>query len=101
MGTLNFTVGRYAKERNSNLISTDIRTSDAYTTSTSATFVEDGSGDITLAAGEIFRCSASEPAWIRFGGDTATVGDGFYMLSSTTYEWEVDTAGKVSVIDVS
>lgn len=104
MGTLNFTVGQYAKQRGSgaaSLASTDERTSDAYTTTTSATNVEDGEGDIVLRAGEVFRCVASEAMWIKFGGGTAAVGDGWCLRADTEYEWECGTPGTVSVIDVA
>lgn len=105
MGTLNFTVGKYGRQgRHSggaSVIATEVITSDAYTTSTSASNVEDGSGDITLALGQIFQCTADEPMWIRFGGDTATVGDGFYLLADQVYEFECTEPGTVSVIDVA
>lgn len=105
MGTLNYTVSKYGRqgrhEGGASVISTEVITSDAYTTSTSASYVEDGSGDITLAQGQIFRCVIDEPAWIRFGGDVATVGDGFYMRADTEYEFDCATAGKVSVIDAA
>lgn len=104
MGTLNFTVGKYAKQRGSGastLASTDIRTSDAFTTSASATNVEDGSGDITLRAGEVFRCNPTENMWIRFGGNAAAVGSGWLIEANKEYEWECGTPGTVSVIDVA
>jgi hypothetical protein len=103
MGTLNFTVGRYAPSRGQSpgIPASTVVTSDSYTTSTSASFVEDGSGDITVSPGVIFMCTADEPMWIRFGGDAATVGDGHYILAGARYEFEVVDGGKVSAIDVS
>lgn len=105
MGTLNFTVSKYGRQgRHSggaSVISTEVITSDAYTTSTSASFVEDGSGDIVLAPGQIFQCTPSEPMWIRFGGEVAAVGDGFYLTADTAHEFDCSFGGKVSVIDVS
>jgi len=108
MGTLNYTVGAYARTKGSGAASTlssHIRTSDAYTTSTTAGYVEDGSGDITVSAGEIFIATIDEAAWIRFpdaDGDTvATVGDGHYMPADTERAWEIEFPGKVSIIDVA
>ena len=101
MGTLNYTVGVYARDRNKNIMATDYRTSDAFTSSTAAANVTDGSGAITLSAGEVFRAHMDEAAWIRFGGVTATVGDGFYIPPDQSFEWECDTPGTVSIIDVA
>lgn len=101
MGTLNFTLGHYGRDNARTIMGSNIVTSDAYTTSTSATFVEDGVGDITAARGQVFRCTIDEAAWVAFGGRTATVGNDFYMAANTTYEWEIATDGKISVIDVA
>lgn len=106
MGTLNFTVTTYgvgpSNESAGNIPSTTARTSGAYTTTTSASNVEDGVGDITLYPGEIFRASASEDMWINFGS-AAAVGTGFYIAAGDTLEWECSSAdaGTVSVIDVA
>ncbi len=103
MGTLNYTLGGYCKDGARSVMSTRPRISDAYSTSTSATNVEDGSGDISARAGEIFRCTISEAAWIAFGGRTATVGNDFYMSADREYEWEIHPGddGTISVIDVA
>lgn len=103
MGTLNYTLGRYSRSNARSVMGTTIETSDAFTTSTTAGFVEDGSGDITAGAGAIFRCTIDEPAWIAFGGRTATVGNDFYMRADVEYEWEISPGdeGKISVIDVA
>lgn len=103
MGTLNFSVSCYGRYGNRNVLDAAIRTSDAYTTSTSASFVEDGSGDIELRRGEVFVCTASEAMWLRFGGSAATVGDGHYIGPDQKEFFEIgpDTVGKVSVIDVA
>jgi hypothetical protein len=103
MGTLNFTVGRYAKSKGSGaatLMSSNIRASDAFTTSTSAANVEADAADIIMAIGEVLRVHADEAMWISFGGVAATVGTGFYVPAETTLEWECATAGLVSAIDV-
>lgn len=104
MGTLNFTVTEYGRGRgagSSTLSSTEVETSDAFTTSTSAAYVEDGSGDIVLSVGRVFEVFPDEAMWIRFGGDVATVGDGFYLQANVKRQWEVTNPGKVSVIDVA
>lgn len=104
MGTLNFTVGDYGTNKGrgaATVRSTAVKASDAFTTSTSAANVQDGAGAITLAVGQVFMCVASEPMWIAFGGTTATVGNDHYLLADIPYEFECNTAGAVSVIDVS
>lgn len=107
MGTVNFTVTKPGytglKSRSGVTYSSYIRTSDSYASSTSASFVEDGSGDILLIAGDIIRITASEPMWIRFGGQAATIGDGYYLAADGVIDVECgrEEAGKVSVIDVS
>jgi len=100
MGTLNFTVTRFGRQ-SGDVLSTEVVTSDAFTTTTAAAFVEDGTGDIEVAPGAIFRCNASEPMWVNFGGAAATVGDGFYLHTNVDYVFECESAGKVSVIDVA
>lgn len=103
MGNLNYTVGKYAPTRGQApaLMSSYVKTSDSYGTTTSASFVEDGSGDIELAVGDIFSGTADEAMWVRFGGAAATVGDGHYFPANVPVFLEVHEAGKVSAIDVS
>jgi len=104
MGTLNFTVGSYAKTKGSGaatIMSSNIRASDAFTTSTSAANVEADATDITLSVGEVLRVHADEAMWISFGSVAATVGTGFYVPADVSLEWECATAGTVSVIDVA
>lgn len=103
MGTLNFTLGTYGRDEARTLISSRPLTSDSYTTSTSASNVEDGSGDITAGERQVFRATINEAAWIAFGGRTATVGGDFYMRPDVEYEWEIAAgdAGTISVIDVA
>ena len=104
MGTLNYTVGRYARSRGggaASIMSTTLRTSDSFTTSAAASYVEDGAGDITVGVGEVIRLYASEDAWVAFGGTVATVGGGHFLPSLTNMEFEVEDAGKVSVIDAA
>ena len=104
MGTLNFTVGSYARTRGNGpatLISTSLRTSGSHTTSTTAANVQVSAQDVSLSAGDVFRAVIDEPAWVRFSGNTAAVGTGFYMRADIEYEWECESPGAISVIDVS
>ena len=104
MGTASFTVGRGNKSRRDGsytILSTTKRTSGSYTTSTSASNVEDGSGDITIAAGDVLQIHASEAMWINFGGVAAAVGTGFYIPAGETRQYECEDAGTVSAIDVA
>lgn len=101
MGTLNFTVGSYARDGNKNIADTAYRTSGAHTTSGTASFAEDAGGDIELRAGEVFMATASVAMWVRFGGGVAAAGTGHYLPAEASREFEVGpgTAGKVSAID--
>lgn len=103
MGDFSFTVGRYSRSNARSVMGTTVETSDSFTSSTTAAFVEDASGDITVGAGAIVRATCSEDAWVAFGGRTATVGNDFKMLAGNEYEWEISPGdeGKISVIDVA
>lgn len=104
MGTASFSVGKYGTNRGSaagTVLSSYVRTSGAYTTSTSATNLEDGTGDITLAAGEVLQVHASEAMRIRFGGVAATASTGHYIPENGQAEFECNEAGTVSIIDVA
>lgn len=103
MGTLNFTVGKYATGRGSGAGSTrssDVITSGAYTTSTSASFVEDSGGDIEVGVGHVFMATPKQDMWVIDGGNTAAVGTGHFMQANVPFDMEIATAGKISVIDV-
>ena len=103
MGTLNYTLGYYAGDNNKNLIGTALSTSDAFTSSTTAANVTDGSGAIAASVGQVFRAVIDEDAWIAFGGRTATVGNDFFMRANVEYDWEISVgdSGAVSIIDVA
>lgn len=104
MGTFSFSVTRGNKTRGSaspTILSSKIYTSGAHTTSTTASFAEDASGDIVVASGEVVRGYADEAMRIAFGGDEATASTGHYIPAGGTIEVEVEDAGKVSVIDVA
>lgn len=99
MGTVRFTVGQYGRQGSSNLFATVVETSGAYTSSGTASFVEDSGGDIELSRGDIIRMSNTVASWVRFGDGVAAVGTGWELPAGTILEWECTTPGKVSVID--
>jgi hypothetical protein len=104
MGTASFAVGKYARNRGSGagtIMSSEIRTSGAYSTSTSATNLEDVSGDITMAQGEVLQVHADEAMRIRFGGLSATASTGLYIPAQAMVEIECNEPGLVSIIDVA
>lgn len=100
MGTLNFAVTDYGR-RGTTIQSSRLVTSGAYTTSTSASNVEDAGGDITLSAGQVFTCVASEDMRIAFGGTAATASTGHFLPALTQRDFEIVDAGLVSAIDVA
>lgn len=111
MGTASFSVSRYARSRGSGnaiLISSNVRTSGAFTTSTTAANLEDGSGDITLTAGEVIRIHADEAMRVNFApaaatttATAATASTGHYIPADGTFECECEFSGYVSIIDVA
>ena len=104
MGTASFSVSRGNKGRGTGsptMISTTVRTSGAFTTSTSAGNIEDASGDIVLATGEVLQVYADEAMRIDFGGTAATATTGHYIPATTQREFECEDPGNVSAIDVA
>lgn len=101
MGTASFSVGKYALGPQSSLMASYVVTSGAFTTSTSAANLEDGSGDITMSAGQILRVHADEAMRVRFGGTAATASTGHYIPAGETLEVECTEPGFVSIIDVA
>lgn len=103
MGTASFDVTRYAPSRGQapQVASTYVRTSGAFTTSTTAGNLEDGSGDIILTAGEVISIHASEAMRVAFGGVAATASTGKYIPAEGVREYECHQTGAVSIIDVA
>lgn len=105
MGTASFHVGKYARNRGAGaatIISSEVRVSGAFTTSTSAANLEDSTNtDITMAQGEILQVHASEAMRIRFGGVAATASTGIYIPEGAQVEIECNNPGTVSIIDVA
>lgn len=104
MGTASFSVGRGNKgqgQGSPTMLSTIIRTSGAYTTSTTASNLEDAGGDITLSAGEVIQIHADEDMRIDFGGTAATASTGHFIPAGEQREYECNSGGNVSIIDVA
>ena len=104
MGTASFAVSKYGRNRGSGagtVISSSLRTSGAYTTSTSASNLEDAGGDIIMAQGEVLQVFADEAMRIRFGAVAATASTGFYVPAGQMVEIECNDPGLVSIIDVA
>lgn len=105
MGIASFSVTKANAGRGTGsptLTSTTVVTSGAFTTSaTAAANIEDGSGDITLSAGQVLRIHASEAMRVAFGGTAATASTGHYIPAAGTVDFECDVPGVVSAIDVA
>jgi len=104
MGTASFHVGKYGRVRGAGpatVISSVVRVSGAYTTSTSATNLEDAGGDITMSSGEVLQIHADEAMRVRFGSVVATASTGIYIPAGASREIECNDPGLVSVIDVA
>ncbi len=105
MGTASFHVGKYARNRGAGaatVISSNVRVSGAFTTSTSAANLEDSTNtDITMGVGEVLQVYADEAMRIRFGGTAATASTGLYIPAGVQREFECNDAGTVSIIDVA
>ncbi len=105
MGTASFHVGRYAKSRGAgpaSIISSSLRVSGAFTTSTSAATLQDSTAtNVTLASGEVLQVYADEAMRIRFGGTAATASTGLYIPAGQQVEIECNDPGLVSIIDVA
>ena len=104
MGTASFSVTTYGRNKGSGaatVVSSIVRTSGAYTTSTSATNLEDAGGDISMAQGELLRIHGDAAMRIRFGGAAATASTGHYLPAGLLCEIECNEPGTVSIIDVA
>jgi hypothetical protein len=105
MAVIDFTVTKYATGRGSGAAS--IRSSrtriSGQDTITTAENLEDASGDITLAAGDILAIHSDVAIRIAFGGTAATGTTGHYIPAAAMIEIEVhgDDAGTVSAIEAS
>lgn len=101
MATVNFTVTSFSKGMSAGTVrSSRVKTSgqDEITTVEN---LEDASGDITLAVGDVIclHCSAAMRA--RLGGVAATATTGHYIPASVLVEIECENPGTVSMIEAS
>ena len=104
MGTADFSVSKGNKSRGNGsptVLSSHVRTSGAFTTSTTADDLADAAADVTLSAGEILQVYADEAMRLNFGGVAATAIVGHYIPATTQREFECEHPGKVSIIDVA
>ncbi len=105
MGTASFSVGRYARNRGSgpaSILSSSVRVSGAFTTSTSQATLQDSTpANVTLGSGEVLQIHADEAMRIRFGGVAATASTGHYIPAGAQVEFECNDPGTVSIIDVA
>jgi len=105
MGTASFSVGTYARIRGggaANVMSSRIRVSGAFTTSTAAATLQDSTAaNVTLSSGEVLQIHADEAMRIRFGGVAATASTGHYIPAGGQVEFECNDPGLISIIDVA
>ena len=102
MGTLDFVVTKYGRNRGkgaATVRSSNVRTSGQYTTSGTASNVEDAGGDISMGSGELIIAHASVAMRMAFGGTVATTTTGHYLPAGVMVDIECNDPGVVSVID--
>jgi hypothetical protein len=105
MAKVDFTVTEGGKSRGSGgptLMSSRVRLS-GQDTITTAENIENASGDITLAAGDVFCILADANMRVRFGGVAATATTGHIVPANQHCAFEIDgrDAGTVSAIEAS
>lgn len=103
MGTASFDVSKYGKNRGAGagtVISSDLNTSGAFTTSTSAANLEDAGGDVVISSGQVLYIHADVAMRVVIGG-TATATTGLYIPAGASRDIEAHTGGFISIIDVA
>lgn len=103
MATIDFFVTKYGKSRGTgagSVYSSDVRISgqDSITTVEN---LEDGSGDITCAVGEILAIHSTAALRIAPGGGTAAGTTGIYIPANVLTDVEIHASGTVSVIEAA
>jgi hypothetical protein len=105
MGTASFHIGKYARNRgagSATVISSNVRVSGAFTTSTAAANLQDSTAtNVTLGSGEVLQIHADEAMRVRLGGTAATASTGLYIPAGAQVEIECNHPGTVSIIDVA
>jgi len=103
MGTATFSISK-SGYTNQN-IAGRLVASGAHTTSTSASNLTDGAAGagsaITAQHGDVLTIQCTEPARIRFGGETATATLGHIIFPDQTRDLEISGSGTISIIDVA
>jgi hypothetical protein len=101
MGLASFVVSKYGATGSRDALSTNLRTSGAFVTTTTAATLQDAVGNVILASGEIIEVSADEAMRISFGGVAATATTGFPIPALETRRYECNNPGLVSIVDVA
>lgn len=104
MGTASFSVGNIdgaVGTTNGEILTAVVKTSGAHTTTTTASNIEDASGDISLVTGDVIQIHADEAMRVRFGGIAATASTGHYIPAGAQREYLCTQPGVVSIIDVA
>ena len=103
MGIATFDIARYGRTRGGGAASVigELVTSGAYTTSTTASALEDGAGGITARAGDVLHIVPDEAMRVAFGGTTATATVGHYLQANVARDIEIPVSGAISIIDVA
>jgi hypothetical protein len=101
MAKVDFTVTRYAKGMSAGTIrSSHVRLS-GQDTITTVENLEDASGDITLASGDVIAIHTDIAIRVRFGGVAATSTTGHYIPATMLVEIECEDPGAVSVVEAA
>jgi hypothetical protein len=103
MAKVDFTVTEYGRNRGSGagtVRSSRVRLS-GQDTITTVENIENASGDITLAVGDVFVILSDANLRIRFGGIAATATTGHIIPANQMVEIEVADAGTVSAIEAT
>lgn len=98
MGTVNWTLGTYGRDKARSIMGSRPISSDAFTSSTSAANIT----GLSPRVGDVLRVHASTAGWMDFGGRTAAAGSGHYIPADATVEFEIAPGddGNVSFIDL-
>lgn len=107
MGTANFDITKYARNRGlgAGTVPSDLVDSGAHTTSTTASNLTNGAagaGDAVVGVkGDVLHIEGSEAMRVSFGGVAATASSGHYLAASLARDIEIPVSGAISIIDVA
>ena len=102
MATVDFEVGAYSTNRGSGAgtVIGKLRLS-GQDTITTVENLEDASGDITVARGEVIAFYSDAKLRVDFGGSAATATTGHIVPPNAWHTIEVSASGTVSVIEAT